>query len=56
LWGYVSFIRESVYHSPNQGFFKRNLETILVSSVTGFIGVMVGAVGSSLVEKIRLWF
>ncbi|MEY9375895.1 hypothetical protein [Rhizobium leguminosarum] len=57
LWlGYSMFLRQAVYYAPTQGFFKRNFETIAVSAITGFIGVLAGSLGSGLLDKIRAWF
>lgn len=56
LEGYSNFFRDSIYYKPTQGFFRRNLDTIAVSAVTGTIGVIVGTLVPTLADKIKLFF
>ncbi|MBB3590887.1 hypothetical protein FHX08_001231 [Rhizobium sp. BK529] len=54
LWaGYSAFFRKVVYYRPVDGFFRRNIETIAVSAITGLVGLAVGAVGSGFIDKIK---
>jgi hypothetical protein len=57
LWEFYShFFRQVVYYHPTRGFFSRNIETILVSAITGIIGVLIGSIGSSALERIKSFF
>jgi hypothetical protein len=56
LEGYSHFFRDSVYYKPTQGFFRRNSDTLAVSAITGIVGIIIGALGPSLADKIKLFF
>jgi hypothetical protein len=56
-WSFYTFaLRPRVYYAPAQGFFKRNMETIAVSTITGIIGLALGAVFTVLSAKMQAWF
>lgn len=53
---YSKFYRNSVYYNVKERFFKRNFDTIAVSTVTGIIALTLGAFIPSFLEKLKAWF
>ena len=51
LW---RFYRPAVRYTPKDGFLSRHFESIVVSSISGLIGIFVGALGSRLVALMGL--
>lgn len=45
--GYIQYIRKAVYYRASEGFFRRNLEKVIV----GAIGIIVGAGIKALIDR-----
>ncbi|RWD50576.1 MAG: hypothetical protein EOS25_26380 [Mesorhizobium sp.] len=46
-WGYIEYIRKSVYYRASEGLFRRNIEKIVV----GVIGALLGAAVKAFIDR-----
>jgi hypothetical protein len=53
---YVYFFRQPVYYKPTQSFFRRHIEAIVLSAITGVIALGIGIAGPKLIEKLGSLF